>query len=147
MQPMLPVAPFSTVLTTREKELGEVDEQLLAELVRTRLSLERMRGWLLLTGIFSTVGAVVVLCLTVRSRVALGVLGPLIASLPFSVGLVSERLQWMWFLRLARGQGVSVPASRHIWDAAAGADHWIAVLTSCGRPPSDRDLARFVTSR
>lgn len=147
MHPTLPVAPFSVVVSRRENEIHEVDERVLAELVRTRLALERMRGWLLLSGIVSTVGAVVVLCLTVRSKVALGVLGPLVASLPFSVGLVSERLQWTWFVRVARGHGLSENATKRIWDGAAGADHWIAVLTSCGRPPSDREVARFITSR
>lgn len=147
MHPTLPVAPFSLLSSARDQELHEVDERVLAELVRTRLSLERMRGWLLLSGIVGTVGAVVVLCLTVHSKVALGVLGPLVASLPFSAGLVSERLQWTWFLRVARSHGLSENASQRIWDAAAGADHWIAVLTACGRPPSDREVARFLTSR
>lgn len=147
MHQLLPVAPFSVPLNAREKELHEVDERVLADLVRARLSLERLRGWLLLSGIVSTVGAVVILCLTVNSKVALGVLGPLVASLPFSVGLVSERLQWTWFLRVARGNGLSENATKRIWDAAAGADHWIAVLTSCGRPPSDREVASFITSR
>ena len=147
MQQTLPVAPFAVRLSSPEQEIHEVDERVLAELVRTRLLLERMRGWLLFAGIVGTVGAVVVLCLTVKSKVVLGVLGPLVASLPFSVGLVSDRVQWTWFRSVARGQGLSEAACKRLWDAAVGADQWIAVLTSCGRPPTDREIAQFVTSR
>jgi hypothetical protein len=147
-RPNLPVAPWATALPTpapfRELEIHEVDERVVAGLVRARLALEKGRGWLLLTGLVTTVAAVVGLGVSVQSKVVLGVLAPLVASVPFSVGLFAERAAWLTFQRLARGQGLSERASRRVFDGALGADHWIAVLTSCGRAPSDGEIARFV---
>jgi hypothetical protein len=128
----------------RELDIHEVDPGVLAALVRTRIALEKGRGWLLLSGLVTTVAAVVVLGLAVQSKVALGVLAPLVASVPFAVGLFADRGSWLAFERLARAQGLSECASRRIFEGALGADQWIAVLTECGRAPSDGEIARFV---
>ena len=147
--PTLPVAPFrttsmATLLSAREKEVHEVDDRVLAELVRMRLVLEKARGWLLLSGLATTAAAIVAVCIAVDSRLLRGILCPLVATVPFTLGLATDRALWAWFLRRARGHGLSETASKRIWDAATGADHWIAVLTSCGRPPSDHEVAQFV---
>jgi hypothetical protein len=128
----------------RELDIHEVDERVVARLVRTRLALEKGRGWMMLSGLVTTVAAVVGLGLSVQSKLVLGVLAPVVASVPFSVGLFADKLCWMAFDRLARLQGLSVTASRRVFESALGADHWIAVLTACGRAPSDDEIARFV---
>lgn len=142
------MAPWATSLPEpvppRELEIHEVDEGVVAQLVRTRLALEKGRGWLLLSGLVTTVAAVVGLGVAVQSKLVLGVLAPLVASVPFGVGLFVDRACWLAFERLARGQGLSEHASRRVFEGALGADHWIAVLTSCGRAPSDGEIARFV---
>lgn len=148
--PTLPVAPWTATLlqplglSLTELEVHEVDERVMAQLVRTRLALEKGRGWLLLSGLAATVAAVVGLGLAVQSKVALAVLAPVVASVPFCAGLFAERCTWLAFRRLARGQGLSERASRRVFDGALGADHWIAVLAACGRAPSDAEIARFV---
>lgn len=142
------MAPWATsfpeLLPPRELEIHEVDEGVVAQLVRARLALEKGRGWLLLSGLVTTVAAVIGLGLAVQSKLVLGVLAPLVASVPFGVGLVVDRACRLAFERLARGEGLSEHASQRVFDAALGADHWIAVLTSCGRAPSDGEIARFV---
>lgn len=125
-------------------ELHEVPEGVLAELVRTRLVLEHGRGWVLLSGLVVTVGAVVGLGLGVQSKLVLGVLAPIVASVPFGAGLMAERACWLVFERLARARGLNAQASRRIFEGALGADHWMAVLSSCGRAPTDGEIARFV---
>lgn len=134
----------SSVGVERALEFHEVDEGVVAELVRARLALERGRGWLLLAGLVVTVAAVVGLGLGVQSKLVLGVLAPVVASLPFGAGLMAERGSWFAFERLARAHGLSATASRRVFDGAMGADQWLAVLSSCGRAPSDGEIARFV---
>lgn len=150
--PTQPVAPLSSTSATalqaaRELEAHEADPEVVAGLVRARLALERARGWVSFLGIVSTVAAVVGLALTVESRGLLAVLAPLVASVPFGAVLFAERLAWYAFSRSARAVGLSERACRRIFDGAAGADHWIDVLSSCGRPPTDAELARFVVGR
>jgi hypothetical protein len=151
MQPSQPVAPFAAKTAMvpsapRELEAHELDPEVLADLVRARLTLERGRGWILLSGVVSTVAAVVGLGLGVTSRPLLAVLAPLVASVPFVAGIFAERICWLSFARLARRQGLSERACRRVFDGAAAADHWIYVLSTCGRPPSDDEIARFVAS-
>ena len=144
----LPVAPLATsgVLThvARELEAHEADERVVASLVRVRLKLDKARGWLLLSGLVSTAAMVVGLGAVVHEKWMLGLLAPVIASVPFAIGLFAERACFAWFERLARSHGLSQRASRRIYDGALGADHWIGVLASCGRPPTDGEIASFV---
>ena len=149
---MLPVAPLSSPSTMalrvlRELEAHEVDPTVIAGLVRARLGLERARGWVSFLGIITTVAGVVGLALTVEGKGLLAVLAPLVASVPFGAVLFAERLAWFSFSRSAREVGLSESACRRIFDGAAGADHWIDVLSSCGRPPTDAEIARFVIGR
>lgn len=149
---MLPVAPLSSSSATalrvmREWEAHEVDPAVVAGLVRARLALERARGWVSFLGIITTVAGVVGLALTVESKGLLAVLAPLVASVPFCAVLFAERLAWFSFSRSAREVGLSARACRRIFDGAAGADHWIDVLSSCGRPPTDAEIARFVVGK
>ncbi len=138
-------APFSGAL--RELEAHEADERLVASLVRARLRLDKARGWMQLSGLGLTAAAVVGVGLVVHGRLILGILAPVVASVPFGIGLFAERACWAWFLRQARAHGLSERAARRIYDGALGADHWIGVLASCGRPPTDGEIARFVTAR
>ncbi|MCC7110508.1 MAG: hypothetical protein IT382_14545 [Deltaproteobacteria bacterium] len=151
-RPILPVAPLSASSATalqvaRELEAHEVDPGVVAGLVRARLALERARGWVSFLGIITTVAGVVGLALTVESKGLLAVLAPLVASVPFGAVLFAERLAWFSFSRSARELGLSEKACRRIFEGAAGADHWIDVLSSCGRPPTDQEIARFVVDR
>jgi hypothetical protein len=151
MEPTQPVAPWAARTAVephvhRELEAHELDPEVLAGLVRARLALEHSRGWLLLTGVVSTVAAVVGLGLVVHSRPLLAVLAPLVASLPFCVGIFAERICWISFERLAKRQGLSERGCRRVFEGAAAADHWIYVLSTCGKPPTDAEIARFVVS-
>lgn len=150
--PILPVAPLSSATTVarqvqRELEAHEVDPAVVAGLVRARLALERARGWVSFLGIITTVAGVVGLALTVESKGLLAVLAPLVASVPFAAVLFAERLAWFSFSRHARAVGLSAAACRRVFDGAAGVDHWMDVLSSCGRPPTDVEIARFVIGR
>lgn len=150
--PSLPVAPLSSssvtaVRVVKELEAHEVDPAVVAGLVRARLALERARGWVSFLGIITTVAGVVGLALTVDSKGLLAVLAPLVASVPFGAVLFAERLAWFSFSRSARAVGLSPRACRRIFEGAAGADHWMDVLSSCGRPPTDVEIARFVIDR
>lgn len=131
----------------REIEAHEADPEVIASLVRARLVLERARGWVSFLGIITTVAGVVGLALTVEGKGLLAVLAPLVASVPFCAVLFAERLAWFSFSRSAREVGLSERACRRIFEGAAGADHWIDVLSSCGRPPTDAEIARFVVGR
>ena len=143
----LPVAPLSTTLThiEREIEAHDADERLVAALVRTRLRLDKSRGWILLSGLLATAALVVGVGASVHNKLILGVLAPLVASVPFAMVLCAERFSWLWFEWHARSHGLSSKAARKIYDGALGAEHWIGVLTSCGKPPSDAEVAHFVT--
>jgi hypothetical protein len=144
----LPVAPLATSSALhraeRELEAHEADEAVIASLVRVRLQLDKARGWLLLIGLGSTAAMVVGLGVVVRDKWMLGMLAPVIASVPFGIGLFAERACFAYFARLAKSHGLSARAAKRIYDGALGADHWIAVLASCNRPPSDGEIASFV---
>jgi hypothetical protein len=151
----LPVAPLSTVAATssslshlvRELDVPDLDDRVVAALVRHRLQLDRARGWVLLSGLVVTAAAVVGLGFAVHARLILGILAPLVASVPFGIGIFAERVSWELFLRTARGFALSERAAKKIYDGALGADHWMTVLATCGRPATDAEITKFVTAR
>lgn len=149
MGPVLPVAAMTAPLRAHvvEHDVHDVDARVIARLVRTRLALDRGRGWVALLGLVSTIVGVVGVALSVHSRGLLAVLAPVVAAVPFALGVFADRACAAWFVHLGRAEGLSEGACRRVWDGAAGADHWIDVLSSCGRPPSDEEIAAFVTAR
>ncbi len=150
MTPSLPVAHFSLgspVLSLRELEVVDVDDSLLAGLVRVRLALHKGHGWLLLGCIFVALASVVAVGVTVESRLAFGTYAAAVASCTVGLGFVAERLSFHLFRRRAHACGLSDDACERLFAAAADADHWLDVLKTCGHAPSDRELASFVRQR
>jgi hypothetical protein len=150
VSPALPVAALSSVIgprVERERRADEVDPKVLARLVRTRLLLERLRPWALMGGIGSVLLATVALALSRASPSGLVALAVTVPSLLALTTLVVDRGCRAAFLHRARAEGLSEEAAHAIHEAALGADHWIGVLESCGRAPSDDEVARFVLHR
>ena len=146
----LPVAALTTLsLTERShaRPLVDVDPSVIARLVRTRLLLERWRPWATLGSIGAMVLLVGALFSLVTSPSVLRVLAVTVPTAVAGTSLVVDRLAREAFLHLARSEGLTADGARTIFDGALGADHWIGVLESCGRPPTDQEIAAFVLHR
>ena len=145
--PSLPVSALSlglTTLTARELDVADVDDAVVARLVRVRLALHRSHGWLLLGCIFVALASVVAVGVTVDSRVAFGTYAAAVACGTVGLGFVAERLSFGMFRQQARAQGLYDDAVVKLFAAAEDAEHWLDVLKSCGHAPSDKELASFV---
>lgn len=132
---------------TGGKPLADVDPGVIARLVRTRLALERSRPWATLASIGAMVLLVGALFSWVTSPSVLRVLAVTVPTTLAGTSLVVDRLARAAFLRLAQAEGLTDEGALAIFEGALGADHWIGVLESCGRPPSDREIAAFVLQR
>jgi hypothetical protein len=149
--PVLPVAALSTSHLVPRVEHGraaeQMDPQVLARLVRTRLTLEKLRPWALMGFIGAVLTTTVALALTRASATGLVALAVTVPSIVALTSLVVDRGCRALFLHRARAEGLTHESALAIFDAALGADHWIGVLESCGRAPSDDEIARFVLHR
>ncbi|MDP2341611.1 MAG: hypothetical protein Q8O67_11690 [Deltaproteobacteria bacterium] len=148
--PVLPVAALSlqsAIFRTHELEVVDVDDAVLAGLVRLRLALDRSHGWLLLGCIFVALASVIAVGVTVESRLAFGAYAAAVAAGTVGLGFVAERLSFGLFANRAGACGLSRDASERLFVAATDADHWLDVLTSCGHAPTDHELASFVRQR
>jgi hypothetical protein len=133
-----------SALHHRELEVADVDDHVLAGLVRVRLELHKGHGWLLLACIFVALASVVAVGVTVDSRLAFGTYAAAVAAGTVSLGVVAEGVSVAFFRRRTAAGGLSDDASAKLFAAAADAEHWLDVLKSCGHAPSDRELASFV---
>ena len=152
--PVLPVASISASvdwLAVRPPqhalEAHEVDDGVLARLVRARLALERSNGWMLIGCLGLAIGSVFVFGGTPETRALLGVYAAVVGSAAAGLGFGLERLTWRFFLHLGRAQGLSDEACLRVFERAAGVDRWIEILQSCGREPTDAELASFICTR
>lgn len=144
-----PTAPLSlsTRFTSDEfcaRDADEVEDRVLAGLVKKRLALERVQGWTVLGLFASALLAVVALGTHLGSQVLLGITAAVTASLAVGLGFCVDRLFWAIFLEEGRAQGLSEKACRRVFERAAGAEKVIEVLRSCGKEPSDQEIATFV---
>jgi len=126
------------------KALADVDDGVVALLVRARLRLARAQGWAL----FSTFGATFAASLAMTGVVGHGLwLGAAIALMGSSacaLAFLVERFAWRVFARMGRREGLSDDALSRIYARAPDAEAWMSVLAECGRDPSDAELACFV---
>jgi hypothetical protein len=129
------------------RPLHDVDAAVIARLVRTRLGVERARPWATLVTIGAAVVCVAACFSVVTSPSILRVLAVTVPTVLAGTTLVVDRVTQELFLHLARAEGLSEEGARAIDEAAIGADHWIGVLESCGRPPTDKEIAAFVLQR
>jgi hypothetical protein len=150
--PVLPVAPVSSSAEWLEKpvrtfEAHEVDDGVLAALVRTRLALEKGNGWAIFACVALAVGSVFVFGSTPETKALLGVYAAVVGAAASGLGFGVERLSWRLFLHLGRAQGLSDEACLRVFERAAGVDRWIEILRSCGKEPTDEEIASFVCTR
>lgn len=112
-----------------------------------RLQMERARPWATLASIGAAVLLVAACFSVVTSPSILRVLAVTVPTVLAGTTLVVDGISREVFLHLARAEGLTDQGARAIEEAAIGADHWIGVLESCGRPPTDREIAQFVLQR
>jgi hypothetical protein len=146
----LPVAALTNVSLiprSQARPLIAVDAAVIARLVRTRLQIERGRPWATLASIGAAVLLVGACFSVVTSPSILRVLAVTVPTVLAGTTLLVDRVTRELFLHLARAEGLTDEGARVIEEAAIGADHWIGVLESCGRPPTDREIAAFVLQR
>jgi hypothetical protein len=141
------MATVEFAASLRGRGLSDVDHQVIARLVRHRLTIERLRPWVTLASIGGLVLAVAAAFCTVRSPTVLRVLAVSLPSALWASSMAVDRAAREAFLHAARAEGLSDEGARALFDAAIGADHWIGVLESCGRSPSDEEVAGFVLAR
>jgi hypothetical protein len=127
-----------------ERDAHELDDAALARLIKGRLQLDRMQGWMVL-------GTIVVLCLggliagvAFHSTAVLFAVATLAASLGVCAGFLSERVLLAWFMSDGRAAGLSDQACLRLFERAPSAAKVVDVLASVGREPSDAELAGFV---
>jgi len=124
--------------------LADVDDSVVAALVRARLRLGRRQGWALIGTFGATFAAGLALPSVIGQGVWLGGAVALMGSLACVLGVLVERGAWRLFARLGRRDGLSDEACKRIYARAPDAEAWIAVLHECGRDPADAELACFV---
>ena len=144
-----PAAPLSLELTLGSERFcarsaDEVGDEVIADLVRKRLAMERGQGWAVLGLFVAALAAVVAIGTRLNSQVFLGVTAALTASLALGLGFSVERVFWRLFLGEGRAHGLNEAACRRIFERASGAEKMIEVMRSCGKEPTDTELARFV---
>src|SRR5687767_10773017 len=93
--PVLPVAPVSAsadwlARPVRVFEAHEVDDRVLATLVRTRLALEKGNGWVIFSCVALAVGSVFVFGTTPESKALLGVYAAVVGSAAAGLGIGVE---------------------------------------------------------
>lgn len=148
--PALPVAALSVppewlaLRPLREADAGDLDDHVLARLVRARIALEKTHGWAVFACFVVAVGSVFLFGGSVESRAILGVYAAAVASAAAGLGFGVERLSWRVFLHLGRKQGLSDRACAQVFERAQGADRWIDMMKACDREPTDDELARYV---
>jgi len=140
----MPVAAMHVDGRGWERDASELDDAALARLIKGRLRLDSMQGWMVL-------GTIMVLCLSgliagaaLHSAVALFAVATLAASLGVCAGFLSERVLLAWFMSDCRAAGLSDEACRRLFERAPSAAKVVDVLRSVGREPSDAELAQFV---
>lgn len=140
----LPVAGPSFDGRRWEREAHELDDVALARLVRRRLQLDRMQGWIVLGTIVGLSGTGLLAGAHFHSGILLFAVATLAASLGICAGYFSERALLAMFMSEARAVGLSDKACRRLFNKAPGASKVVEVMKSLGREPSDAELARFV---
>lgn len=126
------------------RSLADVDDSVVATLVRLRLRLARGQGWALISTFGATFAAGLALPLVIGHGVWLGGAIAIMGSLACVLGFLVERGAWRLFARIGRRDGLSDEACQRIYARAPDAEAWIAVLHECGRVPADAELACFV---
>lgn len=145
--PSLPVATFTALGAVRRREIADVDDHVLAALVRLRLQLERHHGWWLLGGVVGALASVVLVGAVVDSRLAFGAYAAAVASGTVGLGVFVSWLQAQQFRRAAQLAGLSSTATERLFVVAADADHWLQVIERCGLTVSANDIAAFIRQR
>jgi hypothetical protein len=140
----LPVAALRVDGRRWERETEEITDAALARLVRRRLKLDRMQGWIVLGTIVALCSSGLITGALFHSGILLFGVATLAASLGVCAGFFSERALLAWFMSDGRSVGLSDRACRRLFDKAPGAAKVVEVMRSLGREPSDAELARFV---
>jgi hypothetical protein len=139
-----PVAALSFDGRSWERDVEEIEDRVLARLVRRRLQMERLQGWVVLGVIGALTKAGLVLGAHLNSAVLLFVAATFAASLGVTLGFFTESAFRALFVGEARAVGLSETAARRVFVRAPGVSRVVETMRSIGRDPTDDDLARFV---
>ena len=140
----LPVAGLRFDGSCWERDADELEDAVLARLVRRRLRMERMQGWIMLAlmVVLSSIGLAVGAHL--RSTVFLFAVATLAASSGVCLGFFGDRAMLALFSSDARAARLTSPSAS---DCSTALPARASSSRPCARSavsPSDADLARFV---
>lgn len=122
----------------------EVTDAVVARLVRRRLSMERTQPWVVLALLVLPLVVALYLGLYLGSEVVLAGAAAMAATFGLGLAFYVERAFLELFVAEGKGLGLSEDACRRVYQRATNASHLLDVMQSCGKEPSDADLASFV---
>lgn len=144
-QPLLtPARALSFDERAWARSTDEVADEVVARLVRRRLSMERMKPWVVLALLVLPLVVALYLGLHFDSEVVLAAAAAMAAT--FGIGLTFYVEHAFLELFMAEGKvlGLSEDACRRVFQRATSASRLLDVMESCGKEPSDAELASFV---
>lgn len=127
-----------------ERSADEVEDAVVARLVRRRLSMERTQPWVVLALLVLPLALALLVGLHLRSQIVLAGAAAMAATLGIGLAFYVERAFLELFVQEGRVQGLSEDACRRVFLRASSASRMLDVMRSCGREPSDAELAAFV---
>jgi hypothetical protein len=139
-----PTAALASRGALWERAAADLDDRVLARLVRTRLALDKKQGWIVLAVIAACVAVGGVAGTLLSSRVVLAATAAFVVGLAPGVWFYVDRALYARFVREGKHAGLSERACRKLFQRALGAEHMLEVLRSCGKEATDGDLAGFV---
>jgi hypothetical protein len=122
----------------------EVTDAVVARLVRRRLSMERTQPWVVLALLVLPLALALYLGLHFNSEVVLAGAAAMAATLGIGLAFYVERAFLEVFVSEGKVLGLSEEACRRVFQRATSASHLLDVMESCGKQPSDAELASFV---
>lgn len=126
------------------RSADEVEDAIVARLVRRRLSMERTQPWVVLALVVLPLAMALFLGLHLNSEVVLAGAAAMAATLGIGLAFYVERAFLELFLSEGKVLGLSEDACRRVFQRATSASHMLDVMESCGKEPSDAELASFV---
>ncbi len=106
--------------------------------------MERRQPWVVLALLVLPLALALYLGLHFNSEIVLAGAAAMAATLGIGLAFYVERAFLELFVAEGRVLGLHEDACRRVFQRAAGAQHMLDVMESCGKQPSDAELASFV---
>ncbi|MFZ9887704.1 MAG: hypothetical protein ACO3JL_09400 [Myxococcota bacterium] len=144
LPPASPASALSLHGGTSERSEHDLSDAVIARLVHRRLELERTAPWWVLTLLVGPIGLSMLLGLQLSSPTLVAATATMAATLGIGLSFCVDRALQALYVREGRALGISESTCRRLFERSPRASHLLQVMASCGRVPSDAELASFV---